>query len=126
METNKLSSEGSASTIYGEVGFAVFIILFGLAYLLPKQYAPEGSLLLAAGAIILTVSAIKGVKKLGVAGFDIVLGTILLVNGINKIFMLGLGVLPVLLVVFGMVSLVSLVKSNASTKQGDSLSGNDL
>lgn len=126
METNKLSSEGSASTIYGEVGFAVFIILFGLAYLLPKQYAPEGSLLLAAGAIILTVSAIKGFKKLGVEGFDIVLGTILLVNGINKIFMLGLGVLPVLLVVFGMVSLVNLVKSHTSTKQGDSLSGNDL
>lgn len=116
METTKLSSEGSKATIYGEFGFAIFIILFGLAYLLPKQYAPEGSLLLAAGTIILTVSCIKWLKSIDVEVFDVVLGTILLINGINKMFLLGLGVLPVLLVIFGVASLISLAKSNYSTK----------
>jgi hypothetical protein len=115
MESTKLDSEDSKSTIYGDVGFAIFIILFGLAYLLPSQYAPDGSLFLAAGAIILTVSLIKWFKKLDLDGFDIALGAIFLVNGINKVFQLGLGILPVLMVVFGVIYLASVIRSHLSS-----------
>lgn len=127
MATSQLNSESSKSTVYGEIGLAIFIILFGVVYLLPSPYIPEGSLFLAAGTIILTVSCIKWFKSLDVDWFDIVFGAIFLINGINKVFQLGLGILPALIVVFGVVSLVDAIRTRHSTNQShDAPSGSKL
>ena len=127
MDTHKPTHEDLPSTIYGQMGFAIFIIIFGLAYLLPEQYVPEGTLLLSAGLIMLAVSGMKWAKKIAVDWLDVAVGAIFLVNGINNILGLGLAVLPVLLVIFGFCMLVSLlIRNHALNAQNHSAPNNGI
>lgn len=101
---------------YNSIGLSVFIVFLGLAYLVPKSYMPDGSLFVIAGLLLIITSAIIEIRKLQHVGFEILLGVILLLNGVNQVFHFGIDILPAFIVVIGLAYLFSLLIDHSGNK----------
>lgn len=101
-------------TVYGAIGLAIFLILFGIVYLLPNTF-PEGFLFIVAGTLILLVNIIKSLKKIGYDGLEILFGIAFLISGLNKVFKLDISFIPVIIIV---LAIFYLFKSISKLRNG--------
>lgn len=92
-------------TAVGGVGISLFIIAVGIVYLFPSVF-PEGTLYLFAGGLLFLVCIINGFKGIGFKFFDSLLATILTLIGVNKVFNLDIGILPAIILLFGVIGLL--------------------
>lgn len=99
MENNlEVTSERDKKTTYGSIGLAIFLIFFGVSYLIPNIF-PEGFLFIVAGGLILLVNLVKSLKDIEWDGLEILFGIAFLISGLNKVFQLELGFLPIIIIV---------------------------
>ncbi|HEC0041326.1 MULTISPECIES: hypothetical protein [Acinetobacter] len=103
------SSSNDKPTVYGSIGLAVFLIFFGISYLIPNIF-PEGSMFVVAGSIILLVNLIKLLKNIGWDGFEVLFGIAFLVSGLNKVLKLEVSFIPVIIIVLALFYLFKSIK----------------
>lgn len=100
--SNRLENSNATEkpTVYGSIGLAIFLICFGVYYLIPNMF-PEGTLFIVAGVLILLVNIAKLFKSIGYNGLEILFGIAFLVSGINKVLRLEIGFVPAIFIVLG-------------------------
>jgi|SRR5690606_4797385 len=106
MNSNDL---GDKPTVYGAIGLAIFLIFFGVSYLIPDIF-PEGFLFIVAGIIILLVNIVKTLKNIGYDGLEILFGIAFLVSGLNKVLKLDIGFIPVVIIILAVFYLFKSIK----------------
>lgn len=106
MNSNDL---GDKPTVYGAIGLAIFLIFFGVSYLIPNIF-PEGFLFIVAGILILLVNIVKTLKNIGYDGLEILFGIAFLVSGLNKVLKLDIGFIPVIIIILAAFYLFKSIK----------------
>jgi len=106
MNSNDL---GDKPTVYGAIGLAIFLIFFGVSYLIPDIF-PEGFLFIVAGILILLVNIVKTLKNIGYDGLEILFGIAFLVSGLNKVLKLDIGFIPVVIIILAVFYLFKSIK----------------
>lgn len=117
-ETKNIEQTGSQEqlTTYGQIAISVFIIIAGLSYLIPSilpktaSYFPDGTNFITAGVLIILVNILNTFKGIKYDLFLMILGSVSLVVGINKVLALEMSFLPLLFVILGFSSLISNIK----------------
>lgn len=87
-------------------GWAALLITVGTIWLLPSGQVPRGSWLIAAGAILLGLNAIRYFNGIRMRGFSLVAGTVALVAGVGAYFNWNLPLFPIVLIAIGLCMLV--------------------
>lgn len=108
------SNPSDKPTAYGAIGLAIFLIFFGISYLIPNIFA-EGFLFIIAGILILLVNIVKSFKNIGYDGLEILFGIAFLVSGLNKVLKLEISFIPVIIIV---LAVFYLFKSINKLKNG--------
>ena len=83
------------------IGWALFVILIGVIWLIPKDVVPEGAFFLGVGAILLGLSLVKYLKGLKKSEPAIFIGTIALSIGLINFLGLKLKIVPVIVIILG-------------------------
>lgn len=99
------NDEAPKNTVYGAIGMSIFLIFWVATYALPSMF-PKGSLFMITGILIILVNIIKSLKKIEYSPPQILFGIAILIFGLNKVFMLGIGYISVFAIVFAVTCLV--------------------
>lgn len=83
------------------VGLSIFIMIVGVVAFLPGQYFPEGILFICAGVILLLVSFIIEINHLDDVSFQAILGSMLLLHGVNSLLGLHVQMMAALIIIIG-------------------------
>lgn len=83
------------------IGWALFLIMIGCLWLMPKGSVPEGTWLVGTALIIFGSSIIRHYNGLKVSGFWIVMGLIALGTGLSDILGVNIPVFPILIIIIG-------------------------
>lgn len=84
-----------------EVGWALFLMMIGIIWLLPEGMIPPDSWLIGSGLIMLGVNFLRHFGGIRVSGFTVFLGILALTAGLSGILNLKLPVFAALFVIFG-------------------------
>lgn len=87
-------------------GWAALLITVGTIWLLPDGRVPRGSWLIAAGAILLGLNAIRYLNGIRMTGFSLVAGVVALFAGLGAYFNWDLPLFPIVLIAIGVCMLV--------------------
>lgn len=96
-------------TVYGLIGFAIYVISVGVVYLIPNSFS-DGTLYLIAGVLILIVTVLNAFKGIAYEWLTIIFATVAIVIGVNKIFAQDIKFLPPILIAIGIVALFNSIK----------------
>lgn len=91
-------SSGSHNRL-DEIGWGLFLIMIGTIWLVPA--VPPGTWLVATGALLLTLNAVRLRTEGKWSGFSTTLGVIALIAGLSDLFGVKLPLFAICLVVFG-------------------------
>ena len=91
------------------IGFALFVIMLGLLWLLPEAMFPETTWLIGLGLIILGGNVARRANGIRSCHCGLVLGTLFLLAGILGLFGITLPIFPILLVIIGVGVVIGLV-----------------
>ena len=83
------------------IGWALFVILIGVIWVIPKDVVPKGAFFLGIGAILLGLSLVKYLKGLKKSEPAIIIGTITLAIGLINFLGLELKIVPVIVIILG-------------------------
>ena len=83
------------------IGWALFLIMIGSIWLVPKERVPEGTWLIGTGVIMLGLNAARYFNGIRMSGFTIVLGILALAFGVSDFFAVNLPFFPILLILIG-------------------------
>lgn len=83
------------------MGLSIFIMIVGVVAFMPGQYFPEGTLFICAGIILLLVSFIIEIKHMDDVSFQAILGSMLLLHGVNSLLGLHVQIMAALIIVIG-------------------------
>lgn len=83
------------------IGWGLFLITIGILWLAPQGVVPEGTWLIAAGAILLGVNLARYLNAITLSGTSLLLGLLAIVFGIGEFFGLQLPFVAILLIIFG-------------------------
>lgn len=89
-----------------EIGWALFLIMIGLFWLVPVDVVPEGAWLLGAGLILVGINSVRYAKAIGINGFTTTLGVFALIAGALSVAGVPVPLFPILLVVVGAMMLL--------------------
>ncbi len=90
-------------------GWALFLIMIGLLWMLPEYLFPEGSWLIGSGLIILGVQLFRFFFGLRASGGTLVLGVLALGLGFGDMIGFEIPVFPAILVLVGLYMLFDLL-----------------
>jgi len=96
------------SSIYGQIGWAVFLVIAGTVLVLDDKF-PDGTIFISGGVTILIVAAAKKLKGIEVIFIDLFIALALLISGLNDVFELNISFFPIVLILFGFWKLFDLV-----------------
>lgn len=105
----KNSNVEERPTVYGAIGLAIFLICCGISYLVPNIF-PVGTLFIIAGILFILINIVKSLKNIGYDFFEILIGMILLVSGLNRMLNLEIGFTPVVIIVLAVIYLFRSIK----------------
>jgi hypothetical protein len=101
MEHHDRMNEGSLNRRLEEIGWALFLIMVGVLWLLPDDRVPPGMWLIGAGLIMLAVNAARYLKSVATSAFTVVLGLLAIAAGAVNFYGGNFPIFPVLLIVLG-------------------------
>jgi hypothetical protein len=104
----KTSEESTVEKKVDATGWALFFIWTGVAFL---AHIGWGVGLVGVGVIMIGGQVARKYYDLGVQGFPVVIGGIVILAGVRELVGVQFSLLPILCVVAGLALLVSLVKS---------------
>jgi hypothetical protein len=84
-----------------DMGWALFLIMIGVIWLLPVGRVPEDAWLIGAGAIMLGINGVRYLKGIKISGFTLILGALALIAGLSGVFALKLPFFAVLFILIG-------------------------
>ena len=84
-----------------EVGWALFLLMIGILWLVPDDVVPHGAWMVGTGVILLGINVVRSVKSIPINGFSTALGAFALVAGLISIIGIDAPIFPILLVVVG-------------------------
>jgi len=99
------------------MGFALFIIMIGTLFLMPKGTLPETTWLIGSGIIMLGGNVARRLNGITLCQCTIALGGLLLIAGILGIYGIELPLLPILLVLAGIGIVAGLVSKKKCCKK---------
>jgi hypothetical protein len=102
------SEESTVEKRVDAVGWALFFIWTGVAFL---AHISWGVGLIGVGAIMMGIQLARKYYHLGLQGFPVVIGSILILAGIKEIVGVQFSLLPFLCIAAGLALLLSLMKS---------------
>ena len=109
METNNelnteknVSKEEVLSKRINSIGWALFFIMLGCLWMVPKETLPESTWLIGAGIIMLGTNLARYSSGIKMAGFNNVIGVLAVAAGISAIMGINLPVFPILVVIIGL------------------------
>lgn len=108
-KTGKAREKGKPGKRLEEVAWALFLIMTGALWLVPKAWAPEGAWLAGLGIILLGLNAARRRQGLKMNGFGLAVGAVALVAGMGRILGLDLPILAVFLIVLGATMIVKAI-----------------
>lgn len=87
---------------FNKIGWGLFLIMLGVIWLLPDALQPDGILAIGIGVILIGLSIIK--HAYGIRGTDsnVFLGIVALSIGLGDYLDVGLPIIPVLLIFWGL------------------------
>jgi len=113
MEVDMESTEEIRKKRLGErieyAGWALFLIMLGVLWMLPEEAMVEGGWLIGSGLIILGVQIIRGLRGLRFSGSTMILGVLALGLGFGDMFSFDLPVFPALLVLVGLYMIFEII-----------------
>ncbi len=83
------------------IGWALFLILIGAIWLVPKDVIPEGAFFIGVGAILLGLSLAKQLMGLKTDTTAIFLGIIALAIGFRNLLELQVPIIPIIVIILG-------------------------
>ncbi len=89
-----------------EAGWGLFLAMIGVLWLVPDAIVPQGTWMIGAGLILLTVNIIRYAKEIPISGFSTWLGIFAIVAGLVSIAGVHVPLFPLFLVAVGLVILV--------------------
>ena len=101
MENHGRTKDGSLNTRLEEIGWALFLLMIGVLWLLPDDRVPPGTWLIGAGLIMLAVNAARYFNHIAISAFTVVLGLLACAAGIVDFYGGDFPIFPVLLIVLG-------------------------
>ncbi len=100
-------------------GWGVLLITVGAIWLLPEKQVPHGSLLIAAGLIMVGLNAARLFSGLRISAFSLIVGILALIAGLGEHFGTEVPLFPIALIVIGGYSLVKALRHEHSGAQTD-------
>ena len=82
-------------------GWALFLILIGVIWLIPKDVVPEGAFFIGVGAILLGLSLAKQLVGLKTNETAVFLGIIAFAIGLRNLLALKVPIIPIVIIVLG-------------------------
>ena len=101
MENRDRMKEHPLNRRLEDIGWALFLIMIGILWLLPDDQVPQGTWLIGAGLIMLIVNAARYLNGIAMSAFTIVLGLLALAAGFVSFSGGDFPIFPVLLIVLG-------------------------
>ena len=83
------------------IGWGLFLIIIGALWLFPDKRVPGGTWLVAAGAIMLGVNAVRYLNGIKMSWPSLLLGLLAVLFGLGEFVGLDLPFVAILLIVFG-------------------------
>lgn len=84
-----------------DIGWALFLILVGIIWLVPVGRLPEDAWLIVAGVIMLGINGIRYLNGIKMSGFTLILGALALIAGLGGVFAVKLPFFAILFIVIG-------------------------
>ncbi len=100
-------------------GWGVLLITVGAIWLLPEKEVPHGSLLIAAGLIMLGLNAARLSSGLRTSAFSLIVGILALIAGLGERFGTRVPLFPIALIVIGVYSLLKVLRHDDSGASND-------
>lgn len=97
---------------YEGVGWALFLIFFGIMLAVPESWIPEGIGRLVVGVILLLYWSAGKYHKFEVSWLMLVAAIVLLASGISEMIGAAIALLPALLIVAGLVLLYKVTRAD--------------
>jgi hypothetical protein len=89
-----------------QVGWALFLIMIGCLWLVPRFMVPQGAWLIGTGIIILGLTWVRHINDIIINKFWVVCGIVALVAGLSQFLGIKLPLFPILLVIVGVSIIV--------------------
>lgn len=89
-----------------DIGWALFLILTGILWILPEGRVPPGTWLIGTGLLLLGLNAIRLLMRVPLSWFTTLLGGLALLAGVSTLWGLGLPVAAICLILLGTAILV--------------------
>ncbi len=99
--TNQSAQNSALDKRLDSIGWALFLIMIGCLWLVPRGIVPQGTWLIGTGAIILGINWIRSTNNIMINKFWIVIGIIALASGLSNFLGIKLPLFPILLVIVG-------------------------
>jgi hypothetical protein len=84
-----------------DIGWALFLILTGIIWLLPESQVPPGAWLIGTGTLLLGLNAVRVLVHVPVSGFITVLGALSLAAGLSSMWGVHVPLLAICLILVG-------------------------
>lgn len=84
-----------------ELGWAVFLVMTGVIWLMPADRVPQGSWLIGTGVLLLALNVVRYFNGVRISGFTSALGAIALAGGLGEFFGVEFPLLALALILFG-------------------------
>lgn len=96
-----VTRESALNIRFEEIGWALFLLMIGILWMLPDERIPPHTWLIGAGLIMLGVNFARYFSGIKMSGFTVFLGIVALVAGAGGIFNLTLPIFPALFIIIG-------------------------
>lgn len=83
------------------IGWGLFLIIIGALWLIPDELVPNGTWLIAAGAIMLGVNLVRYLNEIKMSGASLLLGLLAVIFGVGELMGVNLPFVAILLIIFG-------------------------
>jgi hypothetical protein len=91
-----------------DIGWALFLIMIGCLLLVPTQQIPQGTWLIGTGLILLGINGVRYLNDIKMSIFSVVFGVFALVAGLGDLFGVKLPLFAVFLILMGISILLKL------------------
>lgn len=88
------------------IGWAIFLILTGVIWLLPEGQVPRGAWFMATGILLLGLNAIRAYTRASISGFTTILGALALAAGLAAYWGVELPIFAIGMIVMGLAILL--------------------
>ena len=96
-------TQSPADKVLSQLGWGVFLLLSGIAWILPSERHPAAFWLIGVGTLLLVLNAIRNRLHMSVDAFGVFAGAVALTAGIASAFNTNLPIIPLVLVALGVV-----------------------